>query len=153
MMSLIVELENIVKACNAAGVDYAICGGLALTIHGYPRMTFDIDLLVLPEMIDKITEVVQSLGFVIPAMPMWFNQGTMEVRRFSKILPDGNVIPVDFLVVREVLQSVWDTRVQADLNGNQIGIVSKEGLITMKAIAGRPKDLIDIDRLQNEEDC
>jgi len=34
--------------------------------------------------------------------------------------------------------------------GEAIAVVSREGLIKMKQQAGRPQDLLDIDRLENE---
>jgi hypothetical protein len=47
-LDLIAELESIIDALVREGVEYAVCGGLALGILGHPRMTTDIDLLILP---------------------------------------------------------------------------------------------------------
>ena len=38
---LIKELDEVVSALEANGIEYAVCGELALTIHGFPRATFD----------------------------------------------------------------------------------------------------------------
>src|SRR5690606_3415455 len=46
-MELVSEFERIIDALQASGVDYAVCGGVALAIHGQPRATRDIDLLLL----------------------------------------------------------------------------------------------------------
>jgi hypothetical protein len=48
-LDLVSELANVVRALDAAGVPYALCGGIAVTIHGHVRATKDIDLLILPE--------------------------------------------------------------------------------------------------------
>jgi hypothetical protein len=40
------ELVSLVGALDAAGVDYALIGGLAVAVWGVPRFTQDIDLLV-----------------------------------------------------------------------------------------------------------
>lgn len=40
------ELIALVKAFDAAGIPYALCGGLAMAAHGWPRSTMDIDMLV-----------------------------------------------------------------------------------------------------------
>ena len=40
------ELETLVDALSIAGVPFAVCGGIAVTIHGAPRLTDDLDLLV-----------------------------------------------------------------------------------------------------------
>jgi len=41
----ITELEQIVDAFRAAGISYALCGGLALGLHGQHRATQEIDFL------------------------------------------------------------------------------------------------------------
>ena len=149
-MSLVEELEAIATECQMAGVEYAICGGLALSIHGNPRMTFDIDILVQPDSLESISAIVNDLGYTIPAMTMAFNQGMVEMKRFSKIVSDGSVIPVDLILVSPVLQPVWDTRAEATTrNGVRLQVASKEGLITMKSLSTRPKDQMDIDWLQH----
>ncbi len=55
MLDLLEELRNIIARVDAAGLPYALCGGLAMAVHGNPRATVDIDLLVLVE--GKITVV------------------------------------------------------------------------------------------------
>jgi hypothetical protein len=35
------ELLKIVVSLDKAGIDYALCGGLAVAVHGHPRMTKD----------------------------------------------------------------------------------------------------------------
>ena len=40
------ELRNLLQSLQGDGVPYALCGGLALTVHGIIRATEDIDLLI-----------------------------------------------------------------------------------------------------------
>ncbi len=40
------ELRTLVRLFNDAKVSYALCGGMAVAIHGFPRFTNDIDFLV-----------------------------------------------------------------------------------------------------------
>ncbi len=49
MLDLTQEFEAVLVALAGHGIEYAVCGGLAMSIHGYPRSTVDIDLLILPE--------------------------------------------------------------------------------------------------------
>jgi len=44
MPNLFEEFRNIVATCGAARIPYALCGGLAMSIHARPRATIDIDL-------------------------------------------------------------------------------------------------------------
>jgi hypothetical protein len=43
-VDLFQELKNVTAALDAEGIDYALCGGVALAIHGVPRATQDIEL-------------------------------------------------------------------------------------------------------------
>ena len=43
------ELYLVIDTLQRAGIDYALCGGLAVIVHGYPRLTRDIDLLIREE--------------------------------------------------------------------------------------------------------
>lgn len=46
MLDLYAELRRIVEALDAAGIAYALAGGLAVSIHTTPRATEDIDILI-----------------------------------------------------------------------------------------------------------
>ncbi|MCU1348280.1 MAG: hypothetical protein JWO56_1310 [Acidobacteria bacterium] len=47
-----------------AHISYAIIGGMALSLHGSARVTEDVDLLVTPEGLAKIHEVLVGHGYV-----------------------------------------------------------------------------------------
>lgn len=40
MATLLEELEQIITAFDKGGVEYAVCGGLALAIYGFARTNF-----------------------------------------------------------------------------------------------------------------
>ena len=40
-MDLIHEMLTLIGELNKSGVQYALCGGLALGVHGFPRATQD----------------------------------------------------------------------------------------------------------------
>jgi hypothetical protein len=151
-LDLITELEAIVDAFARDGLDYAVCGGLALGILGHPRMTKDIDLLVVASDLDRCIRAVKSLGFDIPARRTVFRAGTPTeqiMQRVSKLDPVTNqLLPLDFLLVTPVFESVWATRLVAAYRDRTIHVVSSEGLVTMKTLANRPQDLADIAALQ-----
>jgi hypothetical protein len=48
-MELAGELYQLADALESHGLQYAVCGGLAVAIHGRPRLTVDIDLLIAAE--------------------------------------------------------------------------------------------------------
>lgn len=149
---LLTELAQLTDALEAGGIEYAVCGGLALTILGFPRATFDIDILIRAESLDISFEIAKAFGYDIHGLDISFKERAVEIRRVSKIDDDGEVLSLDYLLVTPHVADVWDDRITVDWQGKAMSLVSKSGLIKMKELAGRAKDLIDIDRMQNGED-
>lgn len=150
------ELEGLVDAFEAAGVEYAVCGGLALAVHGHPRATMDIDLLIRSEEITNAVAVAKHVGFDVPARKMTFGLRTgtpREIQRISKLDPEtGALLPLDLIVVNAELEQVWATRTTFHAGKRRMTVVSREGLATMKQIAGRPQDLADLAKLEGTDD-
>lgn len=151
MATLLAELSELISALNENQIGYAVCGGLALTIHGFPRATFDIDILIKDESLEKAYEIAAEFGYDIRGLDISFKERAVEIRRVSKIDDEGEVLPLDFLLVTPQVEDVWRTRQKLNWQNQDLWIVSTEGLIKMKELAGRAKDLIDIDRIKNEE--
>jgi hypothetical protein len=150
-MDLFDELTRLVTAIDAAGVDYAVCGALALAIHGVPRATKDIDVLVPSVSLDKARDAARACGYTIEALPMTFSSSGITVHRFTKIVGARHIL-LDVLVADGPLATVWATRLCLDFSEGKVSVVSREGLITLKLAAGRPQDLVDVQRLQEIED-
>lgn len=155
-LDLIAELEALVAALDRERIEYALCGGLALGLHGHPRATMDIDLLVRPEKLADAVRVARDNGFDVPARKMVFGLRTgtpREVQRVSKIDPQSNdLMPLDLLIVNTELEVVWRGRMAFDIGGHRMVVVSRDGLATMKRIAGRPQDLVDLAKLEGRSD-
>jgi len=151
MATLLDELSQLIFALNENEIEYAVCGGLALAIHGFVRATLDIDILIKPESLEKVYKVGAEKGFDIRGLDISFKERAVEIRRVSKIDDKGEVLSLDLLFVTPQVEDVWETRETIDFLGNQLSVVSQKGLIKMKMLAGRPQDLVDIERLENEE--
>ena len=65
MLDLYEEFKSIVAALKEHEIEYAVCGGLAMAVHGHPRATVDIDLLILAESFEEAKSVVRGLGYTI----------------------------------------------------------------------------------------
>ena len=151
MPTLLDEFTNITNALNEREIDYAVCGGWAMAILGFPRATIDIDLLILSDDLEKAWHIAQSFGYDVEGLPLHFHDGKIEIRRISKIDRETkSLITIDFLLVTEALKEVWQNRQAFKWNRGNVFAVSKEGLIFMKNISGRLQDLADIERLENE---
>jgi hypothetical protein len=61
------DLTRICRELNRLGVRYVVIGGFAIIHHGFPRLTYDIDLLNR----DFLRELLTSQGMdVTPASPV-----------------------------------------------------------------------------------
>lgn len=149
-MNLVTELHAIASALTAAKIPYAVCGGIAVTAHGAPRFTKDIDILIARVDVAAALEAVRPLGYAFAALPMAFGQGTSCVRhvqRVSKIDGQEHLV-LDLLLAEEGYAGMLDDRIQIALPEGPLWVVSRETLIRMKRQAGRPLDLADIERLE-----
>lgn len=146
MLNVADEAKKLLEALEAEGLDYALCGALALAVHGVVRATTDIDMLVDRSSVDAVAAVAKRLGYIFPAAPMGFRDG-VELRRISKIV-DAQVLTLDLMIWSEVYRSVWESRIRVRILDAEISAVSRDGLILMKTMAARPKDLDDVARLQ-----
>lgn len=150
MLNLYEELEGLVAALEAAAIPYALCGGLALALHGHARATKDIDLIVRPEDLPAIKSVARACGFVLESLPMRFKASGIEVQRVSK-LAGAEILMLDLLLANEGLRPVFDSRQPFHWRGRTLSVVSRQGLVSMKLAAGRPQDLADLAKLTESE--
>ncbi len=149
MLDLEEELRRVIEAFDAATISYALCGGLALAVHGHPRATVDIDLLVREEEIGRATDLADRIGFTFKAHPMTFCDGAVPIHRVTKVdASDGDTLMLDLLVVTVRTEHVWASRETLDWAGQTIAVVSREGLIALKRLRSSAQDLADIAALQ-----
>jgi len=128
-------------------------GGIALAIYDRPRATVDIDLLIAADSLAAVVEVAKALEYTVRGLDMTFANDAIEIRRVSKIDQEtGFVLSLDMLLVTPQIQQIWDSRVQASWEGGKLSVVSREGLIALKKLSGRPQDLADISALMEEAD-
>jgi hypothetical protein len=150
-VDLFAELVALIRAFDAAECDYAVCGALALAIHGVPRATRDIDVLVESAHLGRLRTAARTCGFTIEALPMTFSSSGITVHRFTK-LGGPHPIMLDALVADGPLASVWADRRRLPFSEGVVSVVGRAGLITLKLAAGRPQDLVDVQRLQEIDD-
>jgi hypothetical protein len=152
-MNLYDELMALVTALEKAHVEYALCGGVALAFHGHPRFTKDIDLLVRAEDLQKVREAVAACGFKIEGGRVPLRLGKPDeqiIHRVSKI-QGHDVLTLDLMIVNPGLEEIWRSRGVFDWKGLRVRVVSRDGLVKMKRLAGRTQDLADVERLGSPE--
>ena len=150
MVDVYAEFAALVRALEEASIEYAICGALALAVHGAPRATKDIDLIAKREDEARIRSVATKTGFTFEALPMELAGSGIAVQRFAKLI-DGRALMLDVLWLIPKLQPIWDDRERVAWENGTLSVVSRDGLITLKLTAGRAQDLVDIQSLTAAE--
>ena len=143
-MDTIAEFRAVVRVLQTANVDFTLCGGIAMAVHGLPRLTKDIDILMQPDDVDRAFDVLEPLGFDFDSGLIPFKTAT--VQRITKVV-DREYLMLDLMIVNDWLTPIWKSRVLVDWEGLQVPVVSATGLARMKRAAGRLQDLADIERL------
>jgi len=145
MSTLLDEFKAVTEALAARSIEYAVCGGWAMTIHGLPRATIDIDLMILSSDLDTVWQIAKSLGYDVEGRSLHFAD---VARRISKVDPGAKrVYTLDLLLVTDQIKEVWRTRELVDWEESRTWVVSRQGLILLKQISGREQDLLDIKML------
>ena len=123
---------------------------MAVVLHGYPRLTRDIDILIRPESLLDARKALEPVGFTLSPGLIPFDVDTPNERQVFRVSkPIGSdLLTVDFLLLPNSLGYVWANRETYDIDGVPVDTVSREGLVAMKRLAGRPQDLSDIANLQ-----
>jgi hypothetical protein len=151
MSVLFEQLKLIVDSFNRNKVEFALCGGLAVSAYGPIRATEDIDFLIREEALEPALQAAAEVGYDIRGFDISFKDRSVEIQRVSRIV-DREVISLDLLLVTPEVEDVWANRRRIDFLGMSLYVVSRDGLIKMKKQAGRPQDLIDIDKLEDAKD-
>jgi hypothetical protein len=151
MFDITEQLRQLVAVLRESKVEYALCGGMAMAVHGQLRATIDIDLLILSDSLDEVLNIAKSLDYNIRGKDMSFGNGAVEIPRASKIDPhDGELLSLDLLLVTPEILPSWESRVEAEWDGGKLSVVSVQGLIALKQLRGSLQDLADINALTGE---
>ena len=164
--------EDVFKALNKAGIKYVVAGGVAVVLHGYPRYTGDLDLMVYLEKVNlgRFFDALGKIGF-FPKVPVckkdfqdhrtrerWKKEKNMIVFSFQNRQPPFRLIDM-FVGKPLAFKDVAEKAVCARYGSVTIPIMAIEHLIVLKSDAGRGKDLEDIVQLRaiqeriSEEKC
>jgi len=151
-------------------VKYLVIGAVALGLSGYPRASFDLDIL--PDLtiqnLEKIISVLKKLGYkpVIPVRweelkdpqkrKMWYEKKNMKV--FSAVHPQKPQNIVDLMIYHPIdFESCFKSKQTVKIGNFDIYLVSMKDLLKLKKLSMRAKDLQDIQvieeiiKMQNNE--
>jgi hypothetical protein len=154
-------LQEVLEALSTSGVRYCIVGGVAVNLHGVPRMTYDLDVVVVPEPDDlrAAEAVLTGLGLrprIPVSLPDFADREHRERMRDERNLiavtftdPADPLREVDVLVAPPVDAVGMCARALAlPLRGAMVRVASIDDIIAMKRDTGRAQDADDIVHLE-----
>lgn len=153
-MELLEEFTSVIDALSSSHIEYAVCGGIALAIHGHARATRDIDLLLLQSDLDSALAAVGRAGYTLEGGLLVFGAGTARERRLFRVsrASGPDLMTLDLLLVVDPNDPIWVDREPIRWRDRDLVVVSRAGLVAMKRSAGRLQDLADVERLLGSDE-
>ncbi len=156
------SVETILRRFNESGVRYLVVGGMAVVAHGYVRFTADLDLMLDLEESNarQAIEILKDEGYA-PRIPVPIEMFADREMRESWVR-DKNMLAYGLdsekhrmthvdLFAHNVLdfEGTYQQAARIELfPGVPVVVISLDGLIYLKELAGRAQDILDIEKLR-----
>jgi hypothetical protein len=149
------RVDRLLETLTTRGIDFVVVGGIAATLLGSARDTFDLDICPAtdPTNLDRLGKVLVEIGARLrgveesaPFVPDGRSLAQMEI-----IALDTDLGPLDVLAAPSASPGYEVLRRHAerkDLGHFAVLVASVDDLIAMKREAGRPKDLVVVEELE-----
>jgi hypothetical protein len=145
------DFEDLLVALADAGAEFLIVGAYAMALHGVPRATGDLDVLVRPERdnaarvwsaLEKFGAPLEGSGLQLEdlATPGTIYQMGLPPRRID-LITDITGVP---------FERAWSTREEVEIGRRIIGFIGRDALVENKRATGRPKDIADLAVLEKK---
>jgi hypothetical protein len=143
------RLRDVFTSFEQHDVHYVIIGGIAAVLHGVPRATFDLDILIeaTPENAQKLLDALLDVNFGTASLITAAELVEHEITIFR----DRVRIDVQTSTPGLDFAAAWKNRIILDYQGQKFPVISKADLIASKRAAGRLVDLEDVRLLSLDE--
>jgi predicted nucleotidyltransferase len=140
------DFADFLRLLNSHRVEYLLIGGYAVCYHGYYRNTNDIDLWIAinPANARRMVCVVKEFGLDVPEAraALFLNKG-----RTIRMGIEPNRIEIFSEISAREFADCYARRVQDEMDGIPVNLISLEDLKINKRASARNKDLADLDYL------
>ena len=144
------RLKDVFRSFQQHEIRYVIIGGIASVIHGVPRATFDLDILIeaTQENACRLLDALLDAGLGTASLTTPEDLLANEITIFK----DWVRIDVQTSTPGLDFQQAWNRKETMYYQEQAFYVVSVEDLISSKRAAGRKVDLEDVRLLELPED-
>ncbi len=131
-MSQLDALSSIVTKLDDAGIPYMICGSVASGIHGKPRSTYDVDLVIDPgkEQLKRFIESIGNEAYVSRQAAL----DALANRSMFNVIDHATGWKLDLIIRKNRPYSVTEfkRRIRQEIEGKTFYFVSAEDALLSK---------------------
>ena len=141
------DFEDFIILCNKYELEYLVIGGFAVSIHGYPRTTKDMDVCInkTEGNAEKLIKILDDFGF---------SSLNFKIEDFLKdnIIAQLGYEPIRIDILNDLngvdFKTAFTNRRVVNMNGVPTNFIGFAELIINKERAGRDQDLLDVKKLK-----
>jgi hypothetical protein len=140
------RLKGVFRSFEQHDVRYVVIGGIAAVLHGVPRATFDLDILIeaSPDNAERLLAALKEAGLGTASL----TTADSVVAHELTIFQDRVRIDVQTSTPGLNFADAWRRRLTMDFEGQPFFVVTGADLIAAKRAAGRDIDLEDVRLLE-----
>ena len=149
------RVDRLLGTLTAHGVDFVVVGGIAATLLGSARDTFDLDVCPAPDSgnLTSLGKALIDLGARLRGIEesVPFVPDGRTLQHIELLTLDTDAGPLDVLMRPDASPPYEQLRRRAerkDLGSFSVLVASLDDLIAMKSAAGRPKDVVVVEELE-----
>lgn len=143
------EFAEMLSALSEAGAEHLVVGGYAVGVHGEPRATKDIDILVRPSKANARRVMAALDLFGAPRLGLIADDLSRAGMVFQIGFPPRRI---DILTAIEGVSfdEAWASRIEVPVAGlaSAVPFLGREALVRNKKAVGRPQDLADVAKIE-----
>jgi predicted nucleotidyltransferase len=140
------DFKEFLRLLNAHQVEYLLIGGYAVSYHGYPRATADMDIWIAinPANAKKVVDVLREFGFDQPELSPQLFLKEWQIIRLG--LPPVR-IEIATTISGVNFRDCFAKRILDELDGVKVNLIDLKHLKLNKKASGRHSDLADLENL------
>jgi predicted nucleotidyltransferase len=141
------DFKEFIISLNDNRVRYLVIGGYAVSLHGYPRYTKDIDIWIemSPENAKRMVKALEQFGFGSLGLQADDFQAPNQIIQLGY---PPNRIDLITTPPGVEFEPCYASRVEVEIDDVKVNFIDLEHLKQNKRASGRLQDLADLDNLQ-----